>query len=253
VRLRRTLAAVAVLATGLVLAGCYGSTEPATNIGFDHATLNGKGTTNSGPAHVYFEYWPTADPAHVVKTAGKDVEGGLTGPVSEPNFLLPFGLTADTQYSFRMCATDRSAPNGVCAQTRTFRTTRPAGDAVHGVFATQLTGIGHAGGVDAQSDASGTNPSGTLDLPGDLGNTFSGQVTCVAVHGSEAAVGAVGTKVDGTPATGLLRVRDGSTASASDAFNYSVTAGTTPPDCAGATFGGLVTPQFILLNVYDTP
>ncbi len=202
---------------------------------------------------MYFEYWATANPGLVTKTQGKDYEGGLTGPVSEPNYLLPFGLNADTQYSFRLCATDRSAPNGVCAQTRTFRTIRPAGDAVHGVFALQLGGVGHSGSVDAESDASGTNPSGTLNLPGYLGNTFSGQVTCVAVHGKEAAVGAVGTTFDGNPASGLLRVRAGVTAPDPDAINYTTTPGTTPPDCAAATFQDLFTPYFIFLDVYDTP
>ena len=43
--------AVALLLIGALLAvsGCYGSTEPATDIAFDHATLNGRGTTDNPP------------------------------------------------------------------------------------------------------------------------------------------------------------------------------------------------------------
>ncbi len=58
----RPSAVVAVVAAALALAGCYGSTEPATQIDFDQATLNAHGTANAGDAHVYFEYWQTAHP-----------------------------------------------------------------------------------------------------------------------------------------------------------------------------------------------
>jgi hypothetical protein len=250
---RRSSCAVAVVATTLVLGGCYGSTEPATDIGFDHATFNGRGTTNDGPARVYFEFWPTAHPDQLGRTVGKDVPAGVTGPISEPNFPFPYGLRVDTAYSFRLCGTDRGAPNGICAQTRTFRTKRPDGDLVRGGFATQLTGIGHSGGAEAQSDASGGNPAGNLTLPGDLGNTFSGDVTCLAVHGNEAAVGAVGTRVDGSPASGLLKVRDDPTSSNADKVAYTVTPNGPPPNCAGATFGDLFQPAFSVFAVYDTP
>ncbi len=46
----------------LVLGGCYGSTEPATNIGEDSATLRAQGTANNGPATSYFEYWAAEEP-----------------------------------------------------------------------------------------------------------------------------------------------------------------------------------------------
>jgi hypothetical protein len=92
-----------------------------------------------------------------------------------------------------------------------------------------------------------------LNLPGDPGNPFSGDVTCLAVHGAEAAVGAVGTRFDGTPASGLLKVRDLAPASDPDKARYTITAGATPPDCATATFGDLFTQAFSLFVVYDTP
>jgi hypothetical protein len=166
---------------------------------------------------------------------------------------IPYGLDVATEYSFRMCATDQKAPGGLCAQTRTFHTIRPDGDLVRGFFATQLSGVGHTGNVDAQSDPSGAHPSGELNLPGDPGNPFSGDVTCLAVHGAEAAVGAVGTRFDGTPASGLLKVRDLAPASDPDKARYTITAGATPPDCATATFGDLFTQAFSLFVVYDTP
>jgi hypothetical protein len=43
----------------LILSGCYGSTEPATDIGPESAKLNARGTANNGPAHGGFEYWLT--------------------------------------------------------------------------------------------------------------------------------------------------------------------------------------------------
>ena len=237
----------------LVFAGCYGSTEPATDIGFDHATFNGKGTTNDGPAQVYFEYWPTGHPERKLPTLAEDVPAGVTGPISEPNYPFRIGLYADTSYTFRMCATDRGSPNGLCAQTRTFRTLKPAGDFVRGGLLTQLGGQGHDGGVDAESDPSGANPSGELRLPDDANaNTFTGDVTCLAVDGNEAAIGAVGTRADGTPASGLLRVRDDLTGE-HDQAAWTITSNGPAPDCASASFENLGEPFISIFTVYDTP
>ena len=55
----RRIAVSALLCAG-VLAGCYGSTEPATEVAFDSAKLNGRGTADKGPAFSYFEYAPTS-------------------------------------------------------------------------------------------------------------------------------------------------------------------------------------------------
>jgi hypothetical protein len=52
------LAALLALVAG-VFAGCYGSTEPATDIGPESATLQGHGTANNGPAKSWFQYWLT--------------------------------------------------------------------------------------------------------------------------------------------------------------------------------------------------
>jgi hypothetical protein len=48
---------------GLALTGCYGSTEPATEVTADTARLNARGTANNGPATSFFEIWPTNAPS----------------------------------------------------------------------------------------------------------------------------------------------------------------------------------------------
>jgi hypothetical protein len=255
-RLRRPTAAL--LGLTLVLAGCYGSTEPASDIAFDHATLNGRGTTNNGPADVYFEIWPAANPNQRGTTLPRDYPGGVTGPVSQPNSPFgPYGLVPDTEYGFRLCGRDEGAADAVCAQTRNFRTKKPSGDLLRGFFALQLTGVGHTGNVQAESDRTGGSATGRLQLPGDFGNTFSGDVTCLSVHGHDAAVGALGTTVDGNAASGLLVVRDDpqppSVSTSADQVRYTVTPNGGAPDCASASFDGLHGAQITLFTTYDTP
>jgi hypothetical protein len=64
----RTVLAVALVGV-LGVCGCYGSTEPATNVTFDAAQLNARGTANNGPASSYFEYWPTNTPQAKITTS----------------------------------------------------------------------------------------------------------------------------------------------------------------------------------------
>jgi hypothetical protein len=242
----------------LSVSGCYGSTEPASDIAFDHATLNGRGTTNNGPADVRFELWTTALPSERGTTLTKTIPGGVTGPFAQPNSPFgPYALVPDTQYSFRLCGRDQGAQNEVCAQTRTFRTLKPSGDLLRGFFALQFTGIGHTGNVQAESDRAGGGASGRLQLPGDLGNTFSGDVTCLSVHGHDAAVGALGKTEDGTPASGLLQVRDDPTPgfvnASADQVQLSVTPNGGAPNCASASFDNLGHPQAAIFTAYDTP
>jgi hypothetical protein len=251
--------AVVVLGIGALFAasGCYGSTEPATNIAFDHATLNGHGTTNNGPADVRFDLWTTARPSERASTLPETVRGGLTGPFSSPNSPWgPYGLVPDTDYSFRLCGRDQGAQTDVCAQTRTFRTRKPSGDLLRGFFAQQFTGVGHTGNVQAESGRAGGGATGRLQLPGELGNTFDGSVTCLSVHDHDAAVGALGTTVDGTPAAGLLEVRDDpvfGTLSA-DQVHYTVTPNGAAPNCAAASFDDLFHPaSAAMFTTYDTP
>jgi hypothetical protein len=163
----------------------------------------------------------------------------------------------DTEYSFRLCGRDQGAQNEICAQTRTFRTLKPSGDLLRGFFALQFTGIGHTGNVQAQSNSTGGGATGRLQLPGELGNTFDGLVTCLSVHGHDAAVGALGNTVDGTPASGLLKVRDDPTPgfanAGADEVQYTVTPNGGAPNCAAATFDDLGHPQAAIFTTYDTP
>ncbi len=52
--LKRT-SGVAVVVAAITLAGCYGSTEPATDVRPNSAVLQARGTANDGPAFSYFE------------------------------------------------------------------------------------------------------------------------------------------------------------------------------------------------------
>ena len=242
----------------LSVSGCYGSTEPASDIAFDHARLNGRGTTNNGPADVRFDLWTTARPSERGGTLPKTIPGGVTGPFSQPNSPWgPYALVPDTEYSFRLCGRDQGAQSEVCAQTRTFRTLKPSGDLLRGFFALQFTGIGHTGNVQAESDRGGGGATGRLQLPGDFGNTFSGDVTCLSVHGRDAAVGALGKTVDGTSASGLLQVRDDPTPgfvnAGADQVQFKVTPNGDAPNCASASFDALFDPQASIFTAYDTP
>jgi hypothetical protein len=247
---------VVILAAVSALCGCYGSTEPATSIGVDRATLNAHGTANAGDAHVYFEYWPTASPGSVFATIGKDVPAGSSGDISEPTASSFRGLKPATQYSYRVCAKDQSAPNGACSQTLTFATTQPAGDLVRGEYLTFFGGIGHSGSVDAHSDASGANAGGTLTLPGDkgppTGATFSGTVTCLRVTGNRATVGAVGSN-NGVPSTALFEIVDADSTwpGTADQIDWSEQPGTTPPDCSQGSFATLRSLVYGTVFVYD--
>jgi hypothetical protein len=254
----RGLFVVVLLGAVPALGGCYGSTEAARDIGIDRATLTAHGTLNAGDAHVYFQYWPAGHPESVFTTIGTDLPGGSSGPYSESTAKSYRSLVPGTQYSYRVCGKDRSAPDGVCAQTRTFTTARPAGDVVRGDYMTFFGGIGHAASVDAHSDASGANPGGTMTLPADKapapGGTFSGKVTCLKVVGNRATVGAVGAN-GGQPAHALLQVVDSDLAwlGTTDQVDWTETAGATAPNCASGSFAGLRSLYYSTLLVYDAP
>jgi hypothetical protein len=250
-------AAAAAIGTTLILGGCYGSTEPAVDIGIDRATLTAQGTANAGDAHVYFEYWPTGQPASVFATIGKDVPAGSSGKYSEPTASSFHGLAPGTQYSYRVCAADQSAPNGACAQTRAFTTARPAGDLVRGDYLTVFGGLGHSASVDAHSDASGANAGGTMTLPADKdvsAGTFSGTVTCLRVVGNQATVGAVGTN-NGGAAAALFEVvdNDATWIGSTDQVDWTETPGSTAPNCSTGSFATLRSLYYSTVLVYDRP
>ena len=258
------LVVVLVSVVGAVgLSGCYGSTEPATNVGLDRATLAAHGTANAGDAHVYFQYWPTAHPDDVFTTIGKDVPAGSSGDYTEPTASSFTGLAPATEYGYHVCARDQSAPGGVCAQTRTFSTVRPAGDTVSGSYLTAFGGIGHSGSVDAHASTSG-KVSGWITLPTDHNGSypfatgqFTGFVTCIRVQGNRATVGALGNA--GKPNTlvaALFEVVDtgpGPWNGSGDQIAWTEVQSSTAPNCAAGSFTDLSSPPYSELIVYDAP
>ena len=63
----------------LVFAGCYGSTEPATDVGPLSAQLNGRGTMNDGPGYSFFQ-WRAAGTSEWTKTDEVRLPAGASGP-----------------------------------------------------------------------------------------------------------------------------------------------------------------------------
>ncbi len=227
---RRFLIGASVLGLA-VLSGCYASTEPATNVGIDRATLNARGTANNGPAQSWFEYelnGRVGDPP----TAGfTNWPAGVSGPFSAN----VSGLAAGTEYSYRVCGHD-GGQTPVCSNTRTFTTRPPVKDAVFGGY---WTGCCSTWTVNAKSGPSGENPEGYITWHSPNGfdsghRDFQGIVTCLKVDGARAAVVAVGAirnSFDGTetPTTSTAIVVDGRTAQ--DSIHDADIPGTAPLDC----------------------
>jgi hypothetical protein len=231
---RRTLLVLCLIATAL-LTGCYASTEPASNVGTDSATLNARGTANKGDAQSWFEYeisGRVGDPQH---TTTRFWPAGASAPFNER----VSGLAANTEYSFRVCGQDSSTPR-VCAQTRTFTTKPPVMDEVRGSF---FGGCCNSFGVPATSGPSGENPQGTLSWTSGssfdpVSRGFTGRVTCLQVDGSRAAVVAVGTMRtdpggEETPMVSTAIVLDGR--AREDKLLRTNIAGTTAPACSTVT------------------
>jgi hypothetical protein len=108
---RKPLALALVAATTLVLIGCtQGETEPATNITSVSAKLNAKGSCEQGDfGQWWFQYRPgtrgtwTARPRHRYGPPGTSFE--CPNPNVQVSDVVT-GLQRDTDYQFRICATD---------------------------------------------------------------------------------------------------------------------------------------------------
>ena len=252
---------LAVLASELQV-GCYGETQPATDLRPNFARLHGQFTANNGPASSWFEYWATSDPDHKWQTAARSWAAGESGPVEADAPVLIGGpesrLRYGTSYSFHLCGrdgTDTRAPSG-CAQTQTFTT--PVGDGVEGAFAEGFRPVEPQYTFRASSGPAGENLEGSLHERGF--SEFNGFASCFATHGERAAVGAVGYRratqgpdTDWHPATELLSFD--TSPPGQDTYHVVITPGTlTPPDCASASFDNLEPPDFIGLGfIQDAP
>ena len=223
--------------------GCYGSTEPATEIERESARLNARGTANSGPASSVFEYWPTGRQDLTRRTPRLQWPAGASGPIASA----VSGLRPGTPYSFRFCGADRGQTD-VCAQTRAFATANATADIVRGSYSKSSPDDSFRASVDATANPPG-DPEGTLNTSGGPtgGTTIiftSSRLTCMNVAGRRGAVGAVGQirrEPGGTvsgPATALMTVEDGifdrpDTVHVQFVLDRS---NPPPPDCVNASF-----------------
>ena len=189
--------------TSIVLAGCSGSTEPASDVGPDSATLNARGTADNGNAYSYFEYQLNGRVGGPRTTPLRPWPAGSSGPISEKVRV----LEANSTYSFRVCGGDDGA-SPVCAQTRTFTTKPAVQDEVYGTY---RAGCCLLFSVDAASGPSGESPHGSIHEEyqdeSRAPHTFTGPVSCLflSTDGNTAFFGAVG--VDKNLASGQSRDR----------------------------------------------
>jgi hypothetical protein len=225
----------------MALAGCYASTEPATDVGPESAKLNARGTANSGPAFSHFEYWLTGSTQEHLTVAAGSWPAGASGPFSKT----VTNLSADADYSFRVCGRDQDAQENSCAQTRTFKTPPAVEDSVEGGFFHACCASLY---VDATSGPSGENAHGSMSMSEfpafSPGREFTGFVTCLLVDGRSAAVGAVGQwreygtqRVDPYPGSLRVGIVDGHLSA--DKLGSRTQGGASPPNCASETFTGL--------------
>jgi hypothetical protein len=192
---RAAFALLALLAAAL-LVGCYGSTEPATDIGVDTAKLHAWGDTERSATTSWFQFSPS-NIAGVGTTPERNWPAGVRGPLTES----VTGLTPATVYSYRLCGitTGRSV---VCAQTRTFRTLD--GDYVKANLLPP--GGGDYSRLFAVSGPHGEAPHGFLAFPPEVDPPESEDVVCVSVHGDEAVIG---TRSAGSSNVRLIGLRAG--------------------------------------------
>jgi len=219
-RLPSALAALA-LAT---LAGCYASTEPATDVTQSTAKLNARGTADDGEAQSAFELWPTGTPSRPVSTGpGFRWPAGASGPFSTK----AEGLYPNTNYSFRICGRDIDEGGPfVCAPTLTFTTKAAAQDELWGGY---FAGPCCNGYARAKAGPHGENASGHLSA-----SDFNGFVTCLAVNGNRAAVGGVGAS-----SAMIMTVVDGGL-TGTDTVQRAVAPAAVRPNCSAASFSNQV-------------
>jgi hypothetical protein len=231
---------VIVTLSAAMLAGCYGSTERATDVGLSSVTLHGRGTANNGPAHTFFEYWPTAEPSGKETTGPQPWPSGASGPFSQSVQALRQG----TKYTFRLCGNEVGQPP-VCAQTRTFETQRPdsaagMGTAPSGEGEREIRVILHA-----SSGPSGQEPGGELLLETVSGTPpagVRGHVNCLKVTGSTARLAAIAKPFFGNTVGPLITIYAKVVVGFSGDRTFDWTTGelSATPDCAAYDGGGRI-------------
>jgi hypothetical protein len=243
--MRRFGGLVSAVGAVAVLAGCAALTDPATNVTSTSATLNAHGQTNGTPAHYYFRYANNESDLGTAAAKRTPRRGpippntpGNGGNVSFAENVS--GLSPGRTYFFEVCGGDRQV-HRVCGGVQSFFTTPTAAqNSVRGQWKLSPQGLGARGSVDAASDPSGANADGTITWLSEGGDTFAGRVTCLAVSGNTAAVGAVGRltgQSDLGPQTFLLTVIDDGPVPGFPQYELNTIGqiqsdGSTPPDCS---------------------
>ena len=129
VHLHRLVGAAAVAAAAVVMSGCVGGTDPATEITTTSAVLNAHGHTNNGPAYWWWEYSDVK--VNLGTTKGGRVCGSANdqtarcGPASSSTDVnlsqKVTNLQPATTYWFRACGQDVGG-NPTCGATLSFAT-----------------------------------------------------------------------------------------------------------------------------------
>ena len=207
----RVWAPLATVATAVALAGCYGSTEPATKITFDGATLNARGTANNGQAESWFELWKTGSTGAHSQLGHQTWPAGASGPFTYAQT----NLVPNTNYSFRVCGNDVGG-DPACAQTRTFTTAD--GDTASGTFLDP--DATHGVQFDAWSGPHGERVAGSA-LYKAFSSYHRADVDCLKVNGGRAIVGTN---------LGLFVITD------ANPDTYATPTSGSSPTCADATF-----------------
>src|SRR6188472_1755939 len=115
--MKRALLGLVIGGFALLLAGCTGNTDPATNVTNLSAKLNFHGTADNGPAYTYFEYWKTSTPNDKQTTPTVNWPAGASGSFGQT----VTGLSPSTDYSFRVCGQDQGN-SAACLSTKSFTT-----------------------------------------------------------------------------------------------------------------------------------
>ena len=236
------------VAAAVACAGCYGSTEAATNVNLSGATLNGFGTTDADTS-VFFEYWPSPTPP----AGGGDPPQGRPG--RRDRAVSPVRPPVGARHRVPASASAAKREGGRPSAPRPGRSAcppRPAMPWSGGAVRLRLP----APGAKRQSSPSGASPTGSLAIRGGVpghghgdagdrqpgrgvreGQAFQGASTFNAEACAEV--------VDGGPDAPPGRVDYASADFALTDFGQTVGLCTPPPSDAGGGHGGV--------SVYDAP
>jgi hypothetical protein len=112
----RTHARLVVPAIGImcavVLSGCQGSTNPATNVGMATATLNAQASCSGGVPTPCSWYWRWGTNGHYQYSSA--VSGPTTAKWSGKLSYTATGLTPDTTYGYQLCGEGDAVTAFVC-------------------------------------------------------------------------------------------------------------------------------------------